>query len=92
MERLTDEQIAAQLDKMDDWEVDNDFITKEYEFEDFKTALEFVNEVGKLAETAEHHPDIYLGFGYAQIALTTHDAEGLTQKDFDLAHQIDQLP
>ena len=92
MERLTDEQIAAQLDKMDDWEVDNDFITKEYEFEDFKTALEFVNEVGKLAEIAKHHPDIYLGFGYAQVALTTHDAEGLTQKDFDLAHQIDQLP
>lgn len=91
MERLTEEQVAEALARVEEWEVQDDFITKEYEFEDFKSALAFVNRVGELAETADHHPDIIFGWGYAEIALTTHDAEGLTQKDFDLAAQIDGL-
>ncbi len=92
MERLTEEQIARALETLNDWEVQDDFITKEYEFDDFKQSLDFVNRVGTLAEAADHHPDIIFGYGYAEVALTTHDAEGLTQNDFDLAKKIDALP
>lgn len=92
MERLSQEQIAQALETLNDWEVQDDFITKEYEFDDFKQSLDFVNRVGELAETADHHPDIIFGYGYAEVALTTHDAEGLTQNDFDLARKIDALP
>ncbi len=92
MERLNEEQIAAALETLNDWEVQDDFITKEYEFDDFKQSLDFVNRVGAVAEAADHHPDIIFGYGYAEVALTTHDAEGLTQNDFDLARKIDALP
>lgn len=91
MQRFTDEEITGALETVTDWELQDDFITKEYEFEDFKEALEFVNKVGALAETADHHPDIIFGYGYAEVALTTHDSEGLTQLDFDLAKKIDAL-
>lgn len=91
MQRFTDEQITEALAKLEDWDVQEDFITKEYEFADFKEALAFVNRVGELAETADHHPDIIFGYGYAEVALTTHDAEGLTERDFDLAAKIDNL-
>jgi 4a-hydroxytetrahydrobiopterin dehydratase len=92
MERLNEEQIAAALETLNEWEVQDDFITKEYEFDDFKQSLDFVNRVGAIAEAADHHPDIIFGYGYAEVALTTHDAEGLTQNDFDLAKKIDALP
>ncbi|MEP6925511.1 MAG: 4a-hydroxytetrahydrobiopterin dehydratase [Pyrinomonadaceae bacterium] len=92
MEKLNEEQIAAALETLNDWEVQDDFITKEYEFDDFKQSLDFVNRVGAIAEAADHHPDIIFGYGYAEVALTTHDAEGLTENDFALAKQIDALP
>lgn len=91
MQRMSEEEINAALETLDEWEIQEDFITKEFEFEDFKSALEFVNRVGALAEEANHHPDIIFGYGYAEVALTTHDAEGLTQRDFDLAAKIDKL-
>lgn len=91
MPKFTEEQIAQQLDKLPEWELQDDFITKEYEFDDFKGALEFVNQVGALAEAADHHPDIIFGFGYAEVAITSHDDGGLTEKDFELAAKIDAL-
>lgn len=91
MEKMNEQQIVAALGTINEWELQDDFITKEYELEDFKTALEFVNQVGELAEAADHHPDIIFGYGYCEVALTTHDAEGLTQQDFDLAAKIDKL-
>ncbi len=62
-----------------------------YDFPDFKTALEFVNEVGDLAEEHNHHPDIELGWGKVVIHLTSHSAGGLTEADFDLARTIDAM-
>jgi 4a-hydroxytetrahydrobiopterin dehydratase len=91
MDKMNEQQIKEALANLDGWELQEDFITKEYEFDDFKQALAFVNKVGVEAELADHHPDIIFGYGYAEIALTTHDAEGITQKDFDLATKIDKL-
>lgn len=71
-------------------EVDN-HIEKEFSFDEFKAALAFVNKVGELAENANHHPDIELGWGRAKIMLTSHDAGGVTDKDHELAKQIDAI-
>ena len=66
-------------------------LRKDFRFPDFVSALAFVNKVGELAETAQHHPDINLGWGYVRIWLTSHDAHGITDKDHALAAQIDTL-
>jgi len=66
-------------------------LLKNFKFKDFKQALGFVNMIGQLAEKAGHHPDINMGWGYATIWLTTHDAHGITEKDRSLATQIDLL-
>jgi 4a-hydroxytetrahydrobiopterin dehydratase len=89
--KLSDEEVAESLEKLDSWEYEDTFLLKEYEFENFAQALEFVNKVGALAEEADHHPDISFGWGYAEIALTTHDVEGVTEHDFALAEKIDNL-
>lgn len=73
------------------WNEEDNTLRKEFTFDDFKSALEFVNKVGALAESANHHPDIQLGWGKVKISLTTHSAGGVTEKDRDLAKQIDQL-
>lgn len=92
-ELLSAEDTARELEKISAWEIDeeNGYLVKAFEFEDFKSAMLFVNKVGELAETENHHPDIAVGWGYAEIALTTHDVEGLTNKDFALARQIDDI-
>lgn len=58
----------------------------------FPQSLMFITAVGLLAEAAQHHPDILIQWNRVTLSLTTHDAGGLTEKDFALAQQIDQLP
>ncbi|PIQ92422.1 MAG: 4a-hydroxytetrahydrobiopterin dehydratase [Parcubacteria group bacterium CG11_big_fil_rev_8_21_14_0_20_39_22] len=72
------------------WE-DHHHLTREFKFNDFKQALAFVNEVGELAESEGHHPDIYFGWGYVKITLFTHKVDGLTENDFIMAAKIDRL-
>lgn len=62
-----------------------------FEFSDFATALQFVNKVGNLAEEANHHPDINFGWGYVEVRLTTHSEHAITDKDYQLAKNIDKL-
>ena len=64
---------------------------RRWKFDNFAGALAFVNKVGELAETADHHPDITFGWGYAEIELTTHDSGGVTDVDVALAAKIDKL-
>jgi 4a-hydroxytetrahydrobiopterin dehydratase len=73
------------------WPKTNGAISKSFDFPDFRTALDFVNKVGALAETANHHPDIQLGWGKVTISLTSHDKGQVTDKDYDLAKEIDAL-
>ena len=91
-QKLSEQEIAQSLAQLEEgWEVQDDFINKEYEFENFAEALDFVNQIGALAEEADHHPDIFFGYGYAEVAITSHDAGGLTSRDFELAAKIDKL-
>ena len=73
------------------WERDGNELVKVVRKYDFRGALSYVNDVGRLAEEAGHHPDIDIRYNRVRLALTTHDAGGLTQKDFQMARRIDSL-
>ena len=64
---------------------------KKYEFKNFLESQIFINKVGEISENEGHHPDISFGWGYAEIKITTHAIEGLSENDFILAAKIDQL-
>jgi 4a-hydroxytetrahydrobiopterin dehydratase len=66
-------------------------LEREFKFDDFRQALDFVNEVGELAEEQGHHPDIYLSYGKVKIQLWTHKINGLHENDFIMAAKIDAL-
>jgi len=71
--------------------VDEHHLEKEYHFPDFRTALDFVNEAGGIAEQQGHHPDIFLSWGKAGVKIWTHKIDGLTESDFILAAKIDEV-
>ena len=73
------------------WQERGKALVGEFNFPDFKSALAFVNKVGELAEAARHHPDISLGWGRVVVNLTTHDTDGVTEKDRQLAKEIDEI-
>lgn len=73
------------------WRNDGHAIYKEFKFDDFKSALEFVNQIGELADSMNHHPDIELSWGRVKISLTTHSKGKITHKDYKLAEEIDKL-
>lgn len=66
-------------------------LRKKFEFKNFTEALNFVNKVAGLAEKANHHPDISFGWGYVEVWLTTHSEHAVTDKDYQLAKNIDKL-
>jgi 4a-hydroxytetrahydrobiopterin dehydratase len=89
---LSPEEIHQHAAQSQHWKiVDGKKLSRTYTFPDFKTALDFVNRVGEIAERQGHHPDIHLGWGRVEIETWTHDAGGLTEQDFLLASQIDHL-
>lgn len=90
-EKLDRDAIAAGLKELNDWRVEDEMLRRHLTFPDFAASLEFVNKVGELAEAADHHPDITFGWGYAEVALTTHDRDGVTDVDFALAKKIDSI-
>ena len=89
--KLSQEEVKTSLASLDGWEFDDDKIEKKFKFANFAEALAFVNKVGEIAEAADHHPDIKFGLGYAKIETTTHDRDGVTDFDIDLAKQIDLI-
>jgi 4a-hydroxytetrahydrobiopterin dehydratase len=75
------------------WLVVNEHhLEKDFEFPNFRQALQFTNRVGELAETQNHHPDIYLAWGKVKLTLWTHKIGGLTESDFIFAAKVDLLP
>ena len=82
--------------KVDGWNVSKDdkkiyFLEKKFTFKNFITSQDFINKVGKISEKEGHHPDISFGWGYAEIIITTHAIEGLSENDFILAAKIDRI-
>lgn len=91
MTKLSSAQIKTSLADVPAWHRKASVIARTFEFNDFVAAMKFVNAVAKAAERAWHHPDIDIRWNKVTLALTTHDAGGLTEKDFALAAKFDAL-
>jgi 4a-hydroxytetrahydrobiopterin dehydratase len=89
--RLTDEQVVAALAGLPGWTREGDEIVKVYELVSFPEAIGFVVRIADAAEAANHHPDLDIRYRRVRVALTTHDAGGLTDLDLSLAGAIEQL-
>jgi 4a-hydroxytetrahydrobiopterin dehydratase len=88
---LTADQIRPLQAQVPAWSVVRDHhIERNFAFPDFKSALDFVNKVGAIAEDQGHHPDIALSWGKVGVQIWTHKIDGLTESDFILAAKIDQ--
>jgi 4a-hydroxytetrahydrobiopterin dehydratase len=86
---LSESEIGQRLARLPGWERLGREIRRTFSFGDFKAALAFVNRVGELAEDLNHHPDIDIRYSRVTLSLTTHDAGGLTARDFELAARIE---
>ena len=74
------------------WQVvDGHHLLKSFTFPDFRTALDFVNKTGAIAEAEGHHPDLLLSWGKVEVKIWTHKIDGLTESDFILAAKLDQI-
>jgi len=91
MDKLDAKGIKAALSTVPKWKKKASTISRTFVFKDFVAAIKFVNKVATLAEKAWHHPDIDIRWNKVMLALTTHDAGGLTAKDFELAAKFDRL-
>ena len=89
--KLSATEIQAQLAHAAGWSVVNDEIRKQFTWANFVAAMQFVNKVAELAEQHGHHPDILIQWNRVTLTLSTHDAGGLTTKDFDLAKAANAL-
>ena len=82
--------------KVDGWDIKSNkkniyFLEKKFKFKNFLESKKFINKVSEISEKENHHPDIFFGWGYAKITVTTHAIEGLSENDFILAAKIDQI-
>ena len=89
-------EIHKYLKKVDGWNVkknekENYFLERDFKFNNFLESQKFVNEVGNIAESQGHHPDIIFGWGYAKIKIFTHKINGLVESDFILAAKINKI-
>tara|TARA_B100000963_G_scaffold80644_1_gene68624 strand:+ start:67 stop:411 length:345 start_codon:yes stop_codon:yes gene_type:complete len=80
--------------KVDGWDIlkdnkENFFLNKRFNFKNFVESQKFINKISEISEAEGHHPDISFGWGYAEIRITTHAIEGLSENDFILAAKID---
>ena len=91
MPKLSPEEIETRLAGLPGWGRAGQGIRKRYKFRTFPEAVAFVTRVAFLAEAADHHPDIAINYNRVTLALITHSENALTEKDFNLATQIERL-
>jgi len=73
------------------WAIQNELLVKEFVFSTFQDAINFVNAVAKIADEADHHPDIFISYSKVKISLITHDLGEISEKDYSLAKAIEIL-
>jgi 4a-hydroxytetrahydrobiopterin dehydratase len=91
MSALSSAEITQGLVAIPDWHLENGTLARTFSFMDFREAMSFVNSVAAVAERAGHHPDIDIRYNKVQLALSSHDAGGITDKDFSLAAEIGHI-
>lgn len=92
MKKLIESEIDSKLNStLENWKVESNKLVREYSFKDFIEAFGFMTKVALLAQQANHHPEWSNVYNKVKIQVTTHDAGGITEKDFDLAIKIENL-
>ncbi len=91
MSLLSHAEIASHLSTRPNWKIEHGELVRIFQFETFRAAVTFVNQVAEIAEEAGHHPDIDIRYNRVRLALVSHDAGGLTTKDFAVAAGADHL-
>ncbi len=91
MKKLSQEEIHRKLGELKDWQLQEGKLYKKLIFRNFATALAKMVEIGIYAEKMNHHPEWFNVYNRLEIYLTTHDADGITEKDFQLAKYIDEV-
>jgi len=89
MPKLTEAELTAALQDLPGWKVEDEALTKQFEFGAYLTGLEFAMAVGQEAERRDHHPDMLVTWRKVKITLSTHSEGGITEKDTDLAKHIE---
>ena len=84
-------EINSEMSSLNDWSLDSSSISKNFSFNSFSDAKDFVNKVAELAEKHNHHPNIFWNYNMVKLSLTTHSENGLSKKDFELARDIETL-
>ena len=89
--KLNEAQITEQLEIHSEWVELNGQIQRTYKFENFIQSMAFINKIADYAEQVQHHPDILIRYDKVTLSVSTHDAGGITSKDFDLATKADSF-
>jgi 4a-hydroxytetrahydrobiopterin dehydratase len=90
--KLNEDQIKDSLSNLPGWSREGDWLTRDLKFENFKSAMAFVNRVADEAERMDHHPDVLIhGWNHVRLSVMTHSEGGLTGKDFKLAERVNAL-
>ncbi len=88
-EKLSEDEISEAVEKLDIWGVEMDRLVTKIEFNGYKEAVFFANTVFSIAEARFHHPEVKVEYGAVSIDLWSHEADGITQKDIDMAEEIE---
>jgi len=88
---LTNAETSDRLKSVPEWKIESGELTRTYTFKNFLSAMDFVNSVAQIAEKGGHHPDIDIRYNKVRLALVTHDAGGLTPKDFEMATELSKI-
>ena len=91
IKKATESEIQKVITELGSWTIGNGKLHREYRFRDFVQAFGFMTQVALHAERAAHHPEWFNVYNKVVVDLTTHDAGGITQKDLDLAREMEQI-
>lgn len=96
IEKLSNTELHQQLETLnqtaaDPWQIENDKLTKSFQFTDFIAAFGFMTQCAIYAEKVNHHPEWFNVYNRVRVQLTTHEASGISVKDFDLAKKMDSV-
>lgn len=91
LNKMNEEQIAAGLLEHSEWVELNSQIQRTFAFDDFIASMKFVNAIAEYAEQVQHHPDVLIRYNKVTLTVSTHDAGGITCKDFELATKADLM-
>ena len=89
---LSDEEVQSHLGQLGEgWEKYGNSLRREFKFDDFTGAVDFVNRLTPIANELNHHPDLFVSWGQVRASLISHSEHGITEKDFELARRLDEL-